>query len=166
MTNETMARTIGHEGRGTVQTMIALLLAATLMAAGLAVVSTATASAQDDPVKVGVMFTQLAGDKGPVDDMIAFLDKAEEDLGVKVTWVEAPDAATYEQILRNLALEGKTIKAIEAYHKFLETYQPQADGKGCSYLVAPALISEADFIARMEMERAEKPRHKPRHSRG
>jgi len=110
MANETTARTLGHQGRGTVQTMIALLLAATLMAAGLAVIGTSTASAQD-PVKVGVMFTQLAGDKGPVDDMIAKLERAEDELGVVVTWVEAPDPSTYEGILRNLAQEGNTIIA-------------------------------------------------------
>jgi basic membrane protein A len=106
-----MARTIGQQGRDTVRTMIALLLAATLMATGLAFISTSSASAQDDPVKVGVMFTQNAGDKGPVDDMILFLEKADAELGVKTTFVEALDPSTYEGILRNMALEGHSIIA-------------------------------------------------------
>ena len=110
MANETMARTIGQQGRDTVRTMIALALAATLLAGGLAVVTAATVDAQD-PVKVGVMFTQNAGDKGPIDDMILFLEKAEADFGVETNFVEALDPSTYEAILRNMALEGHTIIA-------------------------------------------------------
>ena len=106
MANHVTARAIAPVN--TIRTGIALLLAAVLLAAGLAVIGTTTANAQD-PVKVGVMFTQLAGDKGPVDDMIAKLERAEEELGVDVTWVEAPDPSTYEGILRNLAQEGNTL---------------------------------------------------------
>jgi basic membrane protein A len=107
MTQRISARAVGRQ---TINTGLAILLAAVLLAVSLAGLVASSASAQD-PVKVGVMFTQNAGDKGPIDDMILFLTKAEEDFGVETTFVEALDPSTYEGILRNMALEGHTIIA-------------------------------------------------------
>jgi basic membrane protein A len=58
---------------------------------------------------VALVSTQRAGDNGPVDDMVAALERAATDLGVETTFIEATDPSTYEQTLRNLAQQGTRI---------------------------------------------------------
>lgn len=57
--------------------------------------------------------------------------------------------------LRNLALEGKDLRATEAYLKLLETHLPQTQGQQAACLVVPHPVSEAAFVAKMERKRAE-----------
>ncbi len=67
------------------------------------------AQSQDDPVRVALVATQAAGDKGPIDGLIAGLDMAAEEFGVETQFLEALDPATFELTLRNLARSGVDI---------------------------------------------------------
>ena len=57
--------------------------------------------------------------------------------------------------LRNLALEGKNLRAIEAYQKLEETYLPQTKEQQAACLVVPQPVSEAEYIAKMERKNEE-----------
>ncbi len=67
------------------------------------------AQSQDDPVRVALVATQAAGDKGPIDGLIAGLDMAAEEFGLEAQFLEALDPATFELTLRNLARSGVDI---------------------------------------------------------
>jgi len=59
-----------------------------------------------EPLKVALLATQKFGDKGPMDDMKAALERAQADFGVEVKFVESPDAANYESDLAALSDAG------------------------------------------------------------
>jgi basic membrane protein A len=60
---------------------------------------------------VVLVYTQHAGDNGPVDSMIANLKKLGEDKGVKTRAIDAEDPATFESIFRNLGDSGASVVA-------------------------------------------------------
>lgn len=59
------------------------------------------AAAQGESVVL--VATQKAGDRGPIDGLIAGLEQAEAEFGVESRFIEALDPATYENTLRTLA---------------------------------------------------------------
>ena len=73
--------------------------------------ATPVPSAASTPVKVALVATQAPGDKGPIDDMIAFLAKAKADSNLDTKFIYAQDPASYEATLRNLANSGTNIIA-------------------------------------------------------
>ncbi len=52
--------------------------------------------------------------------------------------------------LRNLALEGKSVRAIDEFHRLLKVYQPQEARVRGGVLVVPAPMSQEEWIAKME----------------
>ena len=60
----------------------------------------------DESTSIAFVSPQKAGDSGPIDDMIAALDKLKADYGVTTKYVELSDPSTYESTLRNLAQAG------------------------------------------------------------
>ena len=60
--------------------------------------------------------------------------------------------------LRNLALEGKNVRAFDAYHGLIKAYQPQASNDDVGYLVVPAPMSNEEWKADQE----EKNKHRKR----
>jgi basic membrane protein A len=59
------------------------------------------AVAQEKPL-VALVHTQAAGDSGPIDDMIRYLDKLAGETGIETRKIYAQDPATFETIFRNL----------------------------------------------------------------
>ncbi len=58
--------------------------------------------------------------------------------------------------LRNLALEGKSVRAIDELHRLLKVYQPQEARVRGGVLVAPAPMSTEEWIAMVEKKNVEK----------
>ena len=52
--------------------------------------------------------------------------------------------------LRNLALAGKSPRAFEELNRLLKTYEPQGDGEMVGIMVAPAPMTEEEWIAEQE----------------
>ena len=52
--------------------------------------------------------------------------------------------------LRNLALEGKSVRAIDELHRLLKVYQPQEARVRGGVLVVPAPMSTEEWIAMVE----------------
>ena len=52
--------------------------------------------------------------------------------------------------LRNLALEGKNVRAFEEFHRLAKAYQPQATNDDAGYLVVPAEMTQEEWVARQE----------------
>ena len=83
-----------------------------MVAALTPVVAVATASAADvqasadSDARVALLVNQSAGDQGPIDDMVAGLERIEQDFGVETTFIEVLDPSAYEAGLRNLGNEG------------------------------------------------------------
>ena len=62
--------------------------------------------------------------------------------------------------LRNMALEGKNVRAFEEFHRLSKVYQPQATNDNVGYLVAPAEMTPEEWMADQE----EKNKHRMRPS--
>ncbi len=62
--------------------------------------------------------------------------------------------------LRNLALEGKNVRAFEEFHRLAKAYQPQATNDDAGCLVVPAEMSQEEWVA----EQMEKNKHRKRPS--
>jgi basic membrane protein A len=60
----------------------------------------------ESDARVALLVNQSAGDLGPIDDMVAGLERVEEDFGVETTFIEILDPSAYESGLRNLGNEG------------------------------------------------------------
>ena len=58
--------------------------------------------------------------------------------------------------LRNMALEDKKVQAFEELHRLIKAYQPQATNDDVGYLVAPAEMTQEEWIA----EQREKNKHR------
>ena len=78
-----------------------------------------TTAAMAEPASVALVVNQRAGDLGPVDDMVLGLERAEAELGVETTFIEATDPSTFEATLRNLGNRGTDVVAV--------TFPPMAD---------------------------------------
>ena len=52
--------------------------------------------------------------------------------------------------LRNMALEGKNVGAIEEFHRLDKTYGPQEADDGAGYLVVPAPLTDEEYLAKGE----------------
>ncbi len=52
--------------------------------------------------------------------------------------------------LRNMALEGKNVGAIDELHRLVKTYGPQEAGDGAGYLVVPAPLTDEEYLAKGE----------------
>ena len=89
--------------RRSIVTVVVLATAMTLAAC-----STTPDANGDDSESTTIAFVspQKAGDSGPIDDMIAALDRLESDYDVTTKYVELSDPSTYESTLRNLAQAG------------------------------------------------------------
>ena len=57
--------------------------------------------------------------------------------------------------LRNMALEGKKVRAFEEFHRLTKAYQPQAADDSLGYLVVPAGLTLEESIAEGEKANAE-----------
>lgn len=88
--------------RRSIMTVVVLAAAMTLAACS----TTPETGKSDDSVSVAFVSPQKAGDSGPIDDMIAALDRLKSDYGVTTKYVELSDPSTYESTLRNLAQAG------------------------------------------------------------
>lgn len=87
----------------------------------LATVPTALAGvafAQDKPL-VALVHTQAAGDSGPIDDMIRYLDKLAGEIPMQTRKIYAQDPATFEEIFRNLG-EAKAAVVITTFYAVAE----------------------------------------------
>jgi basic membrane protein A and related proteins len=78
------------------------------LAAALTALATNRAGAAVKPL-IALVHTQAAGDAGPIDDMIAAIDKLGAETGAQVRKIYAQDPATFETILRNLGDAGAAI---------------------------------------------------------
>ncbi len=61
---------------------------------------------------VALVVNQKAGDLGPIDDLVKGLERAETELGVETTFIEATDPSTFESTLRNLGNQGTDVVAV------------------------------------------------------
>ena len=61
--------------------------------------------------------------------------------------------------LRNMALEGKNVRAFDELHRLIKAYGPQEADKRHGVLVAPALLTDEEWIA--EQEELNKTRKRP-----
>lgn len=61
--------------------------------------------------------------------------------------------------LRNMALEGKNVRAFDELHRLIKAYQPQEADKCHGVLVAPALLTDEEWIA--EQTELNKTRKRP-----
>ena len=52
--------------------------------------------------------------------------------------------------LRNLALEGKNVRAFEEFHRLAKAYQTQETNDRVGYLVVPAEMTQEEWVARQE----------------
>jgi len=66
--------------------------------------------------------------------------------------------------LRNLAMEGKNIRAFEQFQKLIERYEPQETRDDVGYLVVPAEMTPEEWVAKAEEEN--KTRKPPRGLKG
>ncbi len=57
--------------------------------------------------------------------------------------------------LRNMALEGKNVRAFDELHRLIKVYQPQETDDNCGYLVVPAVKTPEEAIAEGEKANAE-----------
>ncbi len=58
--------------------------------------------------------------------------------------------------LRNKALEGKSVRALDEYHRLLKVYQPQEARVRGGFLVAPALMETEEWNAEQEKKNVER----------
>lgn len=85
------------------------IMTVVVLAAAMALAACSTApepGAGDEPVSIAFVSPQKAGDSGPIDDMIAALDRLKSDYDATTKYVELSDPSTYESTLRNLAQAG------------------------------------------------------------
>ena len=68
---------------------------------------------------VALVTPERAGDGGPTDQMLAGLDRAKAEFGLRTRHIEATDTSTYESTLRNLG-QAKQDVVIVAYTGFTE----------------------------------------------
>ena len=62
-----------------------------------------------------------------------------------------------------MALEDKNVRAFDEYHRLIKVLEPQEDGVRGGYLVVPAVMTNAEWIAEMERKNVEKDaQHKAR----
>ena len=52
--------------------------------------------------------------------------------------------------LRNMALEGKNVGAIEEFHRLIKAYGPQEADDRFGYLVVPAPLTDEEYLAKGE----------------
>ena len=57
--------------------------------------------------------------------------------------------------LRNVALEGKNVRAFDEFHRLAKAYQPQEAGGGLGYIVLSADVTPEEAIAEGEKANAE-----------
>ncbi len=57
--------------------------------------------------------------------------------------------------LRNVALEGKNVRAFDEFHRLAKAYQPQEAGGGLGYIVLSADVTFEEAIAEGEKANAE-----------
>ncbi|MBX3309838.1 MAG: BMP family ABC transporter substrate-binding protein [Cryobacterium sp.] len=88
--------------RRSIMTVVVLAAAMTLAACS----TTPEPGAGDESVSIAFVSPQKAGDSGPIDDMIAALDRLKSDYDATTKYVELSDPSTYESTLRNLAQAG------------------------------------------------------------
>jgi len=81
----------------------------------------------DEAISVAFVSPQKAGDSGPIDDMIAALDRLEADYDVTTKYVELSDPSTYEATLRNLAQAGTDyiVTAFGGMRQPIQTIAPE-----------------------------------------
>ena len=60
---------------------------------------------------------------------------------------------------RNMALEGKNVRAFDEFHRFTKAYQPQEVGGNLGCLVVQATMSDEEWVA--EQEELNKHRKRP-----
>ena len=96
---------------------------------------------QDDPLRVALVATQAAGDKGPIDGLIAGLEMAAEEFGVETQFLEALDPATYEVTLRNLARTGVDIVVSTFYGMGAASWLVAPDHPDTTFVVIVGLPS-------------------------
>ncbi len=58
--------------------------------------------------------------------------------------------------LRNIALEGKNVRAFEEFHRLTKVYQPQEARVRGGYLVVPAVMTNAEWNAEQEKKNVER----------
>lgn len=66
----------------------------------------APGSSDPDALKVAVVVNQRFGDNGPMDDLAAGADRAEQDFGIEVKRMESSSAANFEADVRAMADQG------------------------------------------------------------
>ena len=110
---------------------------------------------QDDPLRVALVATQAAGDKGPIDGLIAGLEMAAEEFGVETQFLEALDPATYEVTLRNLARTGVDIVVSTFYGMGAASWLVAPDHPDTTFVVIVGLPSgeeQPDNVQLMEYQ--------------
>ena len=58
--------------------------------------------------------------------------------------------------LRNIALEGKNVRAFEELHRLIKVLEPQEDGVRGGYLVVPAVMETEEWFAEQEKKNVER----------
>jgi len=83
-----------------------------VLVAGLPATAAATAPDADSGARVALVVNQSSGDQGPIDDMIAGLERVEAEEGADTTFVEVLDPAAYESGLRTVGNEGYDVVVV------------------------------------------------------
>ena len=104
-----------RSGRALVALLAGLSAAALVASCGQAAGQEAPSSGQS----VALVTPERAGDGGPTDQMLAGLERAKAEFGLKTRHIEATDTSTYESTLRNLG-QAKQDVVIVAYTGFTE----------------------------------------------
>jgi basic membrane protein A and related proteins len=104
-----------RSGRALVALLAGLSAAALVASCGQA----AGQEASSNRRSVALVTPERAGDGGPTDQMLAGLERAKAEFGLKTRHIEATDTSTYESTLRNLG-QAKQDVVIVAYTGFTE----------------------------------------------
>jgi basic membrane protein A len=74
---------------------------------------------------LAVVSAQKAGDKGPVDDLVAGMHRCEQELGIKARFIEATDPSSFNTTLTNLCQAKTSIVAV-IFPDFVESVKAVA----------------------------------------
>lgn len=96
-----------------------LILSMVLTACGGEKTETTTDPTDAADLKVAFITPQSTGDNGPVDDIMAAIDRVKADFGVEVQVVEALETADQEDAVRSFAAEGYDV-VFTLFQQFVE----------------------------------------------
>ena len=74
---------------------------------------------------LALVSAEKAGDQGPVDDLVTWLKRCDQDFGIKTRFIEATDPSSYESTLRGLC-QAKTAIIAMVFPNFVDSVKAVA----------------------------------------